>query len=251
MTPPRFEVIGVEGLGEIQPGADLARLIVEAAAAQRTPLRGGDILVVGQKIISKAEGRLVRLAHVTPSPAATSMAAALGRDPRLIEVILRESRRIVRMDRGILITETHHGWICANAGVDQSNVDRDCVALLPEDSDRSARELRERVRQLGGAEVGIIVADTFGRPWREGLVNVAIGVSGVMPLRSYLGELDPAGRELQATILAVADELASAAELVMGKLSRIPVAIIRGLAVAAGEEGSKPLLRDPARDLFR
>jgi coenzyme F420-0:L-glutamate ligase/coenzyme F420-1:gamma-L-glutamate ligase len=179
------------------------------------------------------------------------MAAHLGRDARLVEVILRESRRIVRMDRGILITETHHGWVCANAGVDQSNVDADSVALLPEDPDRSARRLRDGVREHAGVEVAVIVADTFGRPWREGLTNIAVGVSGLAPLRSYLGDRDPAGHVLQATILAVADEIAGATELVMGKLSRIPVALVRGLAFTPSEEGSKPLLRDPARDLFR
>jgi coenzyme F420-0:L-glutamate ligase/coenzyme F420-1:gamma-L-glutamate ligase len=248
---PRYEVIGVEGIPEVRPGADVARLIVDAARAQGTPLAGGDLLVVSQKIVSKAEGRLLRLADVEPSPVAATMAAELGRDPRLVEVILRESRRVVRMDRGVLVTETRHGWVCANAGVDQSNVDADTVALLPEDPDRSARGLRERVRALAGAEVGVVVADTFGRPWREGLTNVAIGVAGIAPLRSYLGERDPAGRALQATILALADELASAAEPVMGKLDRIPAAIVRGLAWAPSEEGSKPLLRDPARDLFR
>jgi coenzyme F420-0:L-glutamate ligase/coenzyme F420-1:gamma-L-glutamate ligase len=251
VTPPRYEVIGVTGIGEVRPGDDVARLVADAAARQGTPLRTGDLLVVGQKVVSKAEGRLVRLDDVVPSPAAAAMAGQLGRDPRLVEVILRESRRIVRMDRGVLIAETHHGWVCANAGVDQSNVDRDWVALLPQDPDRSARRLRERLRDLAGVEVGVIVADTFGRPWREGLTNVAIGVSGVAPLRSYLGERDPAGRELQATVLALADELAAAAEPVMGKLSRIPAAIVRGLSLAASEEGSKPLLRDPARDLFR
>jgi coenzyme F420-0:L-glutamate ligase/coenzyme F420-1:gamma-L-glutamate ligase len=247
----RYEVFGVTGIPEIRPGDDLSRHIVESASRQGTPLRGGDLIVVGQKVVSKAEGRLVRLADVQPSPAASTMAAQLGRDPRLVEVIFRESRRIVRMDRGVLIAETHHGWVCANAGVDQSNVDRDCVALLPEDPDRSARRLREDIRERTAADVGVIIADTFGRPWREGLTNVAIGVSGVAPLRSYLGLKDEAGRELQATILAVADEVAGAAELVMGKLDRVPVAVVRGLAVAASEEGSKPLLRDPARDLFR
>ncbi|MGH7275563.1 MAG: coenzyme F420-0:L-glutamate ligase [Candidatus Rokuibacteriota bacterium] len=250
-SPPRYEVIGVEGIPEVRPGDDIARLIVEAAARQATPLTGGDLLVVGQKIVSKAEGRLVRLADVRPSAAAQSMAASLARDPRLVEVILRESRRVVRMDQGVLITETHHGWVCANAGVDQSNVDLDCVALLPEDPDRSARALRDRVRVLAGADVLVIVADTFGRPWREGLTNVAIGLAGFAPLRNYLGERDPAGRPLQATILALADELAAAAEPVMGKLDRIPAAIVRGLRLVPGEEGSKPLLRDPARDLFR
>lgn len=249
--PPRYEVIGVGGLPEVRPGDDVARLVTEAAAGQGTPLASGDLVVVGQKIVSKAEGRLVRLADVTPSAVALGMAAGLGRDPRLVEVILRESRRVVRMDQGVLITETHHGWVCANAGVDQSNVDADSVALLPEDPDRSARALREAIRARAGADVAVIVADTFGRPWREGLTNVAIGLAGLAPLRSYLGERDPAGRPLQATILALADELAAAAEPVMGKLDRIPVAIVRGLRLAPSEEGSKPLLRDPARDLFR
>ncbi|HEX9818118.1 MAG TPA: coenzyme F420-0:L-glutamate ligase [Methylomirabilota bacterium] len=249
--PPRYEVIGIEGIGEVRPGDDVAGLVVEAAVRQRTPLAGGDVLVLSQKIISKSEGRLLRLAEVTPSTMAATFATELGRDPRLIEVILRESRRIVRMDRGVLVTETRHGWVCANAGVDQSNVDADMVALLPEDPDRSARAFRDAVRARANAEIHVIVADTFGRPWREGLVNVAIGVAGFAPLRSYLGERDPAGRPLQATILAVADELAAAAEPVMGKLDRIPAAIVRGLPLAPSEEGSKVLLRDPARDLFR
>jgi coenzyme F420-0:L-glutamate ligase / coenzyme F420-1:gamma-L-glutamate ligase len=248
---PRYEVIGVTGIGEVGRGDDVARLIVEAAAHQSTPIRPGDLLVVGQKIVSKAEGRVVKLSEVEASPIAAAMAAGLAKDPRLVEVILRESRRVVRMDKGVLVTETHHGWVCANAGVDQSNVDPDTVALLPEDSDRSARGLRERMRALTGADVFVIVTDTFGRPWREGLTNVAIGVAGFAPLLSYLGERDPAGRPLQATVLALADELAGAAEPVMGKLDRIPAAIVRGLALKASEEGAKPLLRDPARDLFR
>ena len=248
---PRYEVIGIEGIPEIRPGDPIARLIVEAASRQGTPLASGDLLAIGQKIVSKAEGRIVRLATVTPSPAALSIGTELGRDPRLVEVILRESRRVVRMDRGILITETHHGWICANAGVDQSNVDLDCVALLPEDPDRSAGQVREAVRELTGADVAVLIADTFGRPWREGLTNVAVGVAGFAPIRSYLGERDPVGRPLQATILALADELAAAAEPVMGKLDRIPAALLRGLPLTPSEEGSKPLRRDPARDLFR
>jgi coenzyme F420-0:L-glutamate ligase/coenzyme F420-1:gamma-L-glutamate ligase len=249
--PPRYEVIGIEGIPEVHPGDDIARLIVDAAARQGTAIAPRDLLVVGQKIVSKAEGRILRLDDVTPSPVTVTLAAGLGRDPRLVEVILRESRRVVRMDKGVLITETHHGWVCANAGVDQSNVDADTVALLPEDPDGSSRRLREAVRALCGGDVAVIVADTFGRPWREGLTNVAIGCSGLAPLKSYLGDRDPAGRELSATILAIADELASAAEPVMGKLDRIPVAIIRGFGWVSSEEGSKPLLRDPARDLFR
>jgi coenzyme F420-0:L-glutamate ligase/coenzyme F420-1:gamma-L-glutamate ligase len=247
----RYEIIGIEGIPEIHPGDDLAALILDASIRQHTPLAGGDLLVVGQKIVSKAEGRLVRLDRVTPSAVAQSLATGLGRDPRLVEIILRESRRVVRMDQGVLITETHHGWVCANAGVDQSNVDVDTVALLPEDCDRSARELRAAIRLRTGVEVAVLIADTFGRPWREGLTNIAVGLSGFVPLRSYLGERDAAGRPLQATIIALADELAGAAEPVMGKLDRIPAAIVRGLTLTAGEEGSKSLLRDPARDLFR
>ncbi len=249
--PPRCEIIGVEGLGEVRPGDSVADLIVQSAARQRTPLESGDVVVIGQKIISKAEGRLVRLGDVIPSTVARTMAARLGRDPRLVEVILLESSRVVRMDKSILVVETHHGWICANAGVDQSNVDHDTVALLPEDPDRSARQVRDRILTAHRADVSVIIADTFGRPWREGLTNVAIGVAGLAALRTYVGQTDPAGHLLQATVIAVADELASAAELVMGKLDRIPVAIVRGLGLAQSEEGSTPLRRDPARDLFR
>ena len=249
--PPRYEVIGVEGLPEISPGTDLAALIVEAARRQGTPLAAGDLLVVSQKIVSKTEGRLVRLGTVSPSPRAAALAMEIDRDPRLVEVILGETRRIVRQAKGVLIVETHHGWICANAGVDQSNVDPDTACLLPVDADASARALRRRVAELCGHTLAVIIADTFGRPWREGLVNVAVGLAGLEPIVSYLGETDPAGHVLQATILAVADELASAAEPVMGKLDRIPAVIIRGARWTAAEADSRPLLRDPARDLFR
>jgi coenzyme F420-0:L-glutamate ligase / coenzyme F420-1:gamma-L-glutamate ligase len=249
--PPRYEVIGIEGLPEIQLGDDLGRLIAEAATAQGTSLAAGDLLVVSQKIVSKTEGRVLRLGDITPSPESQAVAEEIGRDPRLVEVILRESRRVVRKDKGVLIVETHHGLVCANAGVDQSNVDADTACLLPEDSDRSARGLRDRLEAFTGHRLGIIIADTFGRPWREGLTNVAIGVAGLEPLKSYLGEKDPAGHVLQATILALADELSSAAEPIMGKLDRIPVVVIRGLNWPRGESGSRSLLRDPSRDLFR
>ncbi len=249
--PARYEVIAVEGLPEIRRGDDLAHLMVEAARRQDTPIRDRDLLVVSQKIVSKTEGRLVRLSEVTPSARALTVAEEIGRDPRLVEVILSESRRVVRQDKGVLIVETHHGWVCANAGVDQSNVDADTACLLPEDSDRSAAQLRERLRALTGHDLAIVVADTFGRPWREGLVNVAVGLAGFQPIVSYLGKEDPAGHVLQATILALADELASAAEPVMGKLDRVPVVIIRGLDWERGEGSSRALMRDPARDLFR
>ena len=249
--PPRFEVIGVAGLPEIARGDDLGPLIVDTARAQGTPLAAGDLLVVSQKIVSKTEGRIVRLDQVTVSPRAQALALQVDRDPRLVEVILGESRRIVRTAKGVLIVETHHGWICANAGVDQSNVDADTACLLPVDSDASARALRSRIAALTGHTLAIVIADTFGRPWREGLVNVAVGLAGFEPIVSYLGETDPAGHVLQATILALADELAAAAEPVMGKLDRIPVAIIRGVRWTAAEADSRPLLRDPSRDLFR
>jgi coenzyme F420-0:L-glutamate ligase / coenzyme F420-1:gamma-L-glutamate ligase len=251
VSPPRYEVIGVEALPEIVRGDDLARLIVDAAARQGTPLLARDMLVISQKIVSKSEGRVVRLSSVTPSARARELAQELGRDPLLTEVILRESRRVVRTGLGLMIVETHHGWVCANAGVDQSNVDADTACLLPEDSDRSARGIRDRLRELTGHELAIVIADTFGRPWREGLCNVAVGLAGFQPITNYLGERDPAGHVLHATILALADEVAGAAEPVMGKLSRIPVAIIRGLDWQPGEGTSRELLRDPARDLFR
>jgi len=247
----RYEVIGIGGLPEVAPGDDLARLLWEAATRQGTPIDGRDILVICQKIVSKAEGRLVRLDDVQVSPRAAEIARVVLRDPRLVEVILGESRRVVRQAPNVLIVETRHGFVCANAGVDQSNVAPDTACLLPVDPDASARALRDGLRAIGGQAPPVIVTDTFGRPWREGLVNVAIGVAGLDPLRSYLGEQDPGGHVLQASVLAVADELAAAAEPVMGKLDRIPAALVRGLAWEPAETGIRPLLRDPERDLFR
>ena len=249
--PPRFEVIGVEGLPEIRRGDDVAGFLVDAARGQGTPLAARDLVVVSQKIVSKAEGCVVRLSEVVPSARALEVAQVVARDPRLVEVILSESRRVVRQARDVLIVETHHGFVCANAGVDQSNVDADVACLLPRDSDASARGLRDRIAELTGHRLAVIVADTFGRPWREGLANVAVGLAGFEPLKSYLGEIDPGGHVLQATVLAVADELAAAAEPVMGKLDRIPVAIVRGVDWTPAEGSVRALLRDPARDLFR
>lgn len=247
----RLEVFGIPGLPELRPGDDLVRLTLAAARAAGAPLAAGDVVVLSQKAVSKVEGRLVRLADVTPSPFALELAQAQKKDPRLVELILRESRRIVRMDRGILITETRHGQICANAGVDQSNVGPGWASLLPEDPDASARAFVERVRAEAGVDVAVIVADTFGRPWREGLVNVAIGVAGLRPLQTYLGVADAHGYVLQATVLAVADELAATAELVMGKLEGVPVAVVRGYRYEAGPGSARELLRDPNLDLFR
>jgi len=251
---PAVQIIGVTGLPEVQPGDDLGDLLLAALDRQGTPLRDGDILVVTQKVVSKAEGRLVRLAEVEPSPFACAYAAQFGKDPRQVEVVLSQTQRIVRMDRGVLICETWHGLVCANAGVDASNAGHSgTVVLLPQDPDASARRLRERCR-AAGADVAVIVSDTFGRPWRTGQTNVAIGAAGIAALRSYHGQRDPQGYVLRATSMAVLDELAGAAELVMGKTDRVPAAVIRGYPYLRpeGEDlGSRPLLRQPERDLFR
>lgn len=254
--PPRVEVVGITGVPEVRPGDPLARWLVEAAEAQGTPLRSGDVLVVTQKAVSKAEGRLIRLAEVTPSARARELARRTGRDPRLLEVVLQESRRIVRLapDRGVIICETHHGFVCANAGVDASNVPEEgTVCLLPRDPDASARRIKAQVEALRpGLRVAVIVSDTFGRAWREGHVNFAVGAAGIAPLRDYRGTPDAHGRIMRATAIAVADELAAAAELVMGKRDQVPAALVRGYPYeAAPDATAAALLRDPARDLFR
>jgi coenzyme F420-0:L-glutamate ligase/coenzyme F420-1:gamma-L-glutamate ligase len=245
-------IIGIHGLPDITPGTDLARVIAEAAQAQGFTFTGGDILVVTQKIVSKAEGQLVDLHTVTPSPFALQVAKLQAKNPQIVEVVLRESKRVVKMDQRTIIAETHHGFVCAHAGVDESNVAGDeVVALLPVDGDASAQRLRQDLRERTGVELAVIISDTFGRPWREGLVNVAIGVAGLEPLKDYRGLPDTEGRILKVTTLAVADELASAAELVMGKLEKVPVAVIRGYLYTPGQGDVKRLLRKPERDLFR
>ncbi len=252
MPDRRIELTGLEGLPEIRPGDDLAALIAEAARACRIPLAPGDVLVVAQKIVSKSEGRLVDLDSVAPSAFAAEIAAAMHKDPAMIEVVLRESRRIVRMDQRVLVVETRHGFVCANAGVDASNVPGDrMVCLLPLDPDASAAVLRKRLHDRTGAEVAIIISDTFGRPWREGLVNVAIGVAGLVPLHDFRGQQDPYGYTLHATVLATADELAAAAGLAMGKGDRLPAVLIRGFRFDPGDVKATALIRPPETDLFR
>lgn len=249
---PELTLIGLTGLPEIQAGDDLGALIVEAARRLDLALQPNDILVVTQKVVSKAEGRVVPLRDVSPSPAAHTWAACLGKDPRLVELIIREARRIVRMDHGLLLAETAHGFVCANAGVDRSNLPgEDVASLLPLDPDGSAEAIRDRIRVRSGADVAILISDTFGRPWREGLTNVAIGLSGLLPLQDYRDASDDFGRPLKATTIAVADELAAAAELVMGKTRRIPAVLIRGYPYAKGEGRASLLLRPPVQDLFR
>ena len=244
-----LELLSVEGIPEIRPGDDLPELICRAAGEN---LREGDVLIVTHKIVSKAEGRLVDLRAIEPSAIAKDFAARHERDPRQIEVVLRESRRIVRMERGLIITETNHGFVCANAGVDASNVPGDeMVCLLPVDPDVSAARLRDALAARMDLELAVIVSDSFGRPWREGITNVAIGVSGMDPLADYRGRMDPHGHPLEASVLAVADELAAAAELVMGKTAGIPVAIVRGYPYERSSGTGGDLLMPPERDLFR
>jgi coenzyme F420-0:L-glutamate ligase/coenzyme F420-1:gamma-L-glutamate ligase len=244
-----LEILPVEGIPEIRPGDDLPELIGRAAGKN---LREGDVLIVTHKIVSKAEGRLVDLRAIEPSALAKDFAARYERDPRQIEVVLRESRRIVRMERGLIIAETHHGFVCANAGVDASNVPGDdVVCLLPVDPDASAAKLRDALTAQTYLELAVIVSDSFGRPWREGITNVATGVSGMDPLADYRGQVDPHGHLLEASVLAVADELAAAAELVMGKTAGVPVAIVRGYPYGRGSGTGKDLLMLPERDLFR
>ena len=251
-----IRVIGIDGIPEVQPGDDLGALIGDAITAA-AGLEPGDIVVVTHKIVSKAEGQVVALGTIDPSPFAQRYAAQWNKDPRRIEVVLREARRIVRMDRGIIIAETRHGFVCANAGVDASNAAVDAVVLLPKDPDASATNLRETLgRRFGFGPANspaVLISDSFGRPWRHGIVNVAVGVSGMAPLVDYRGEYDPAGYELSVSILAVADEIASAAELVMHKLANRPVAIVRGYEPPLkGDDGSAhELVIGPERDLFR
>lgn len=243
-----MQLLAVRGLPEIHPGDDLALLISE-----RIDLEDGDIVVVAQKVVSKAEGKLRRLADVVPGEQAMDLAARLGpgADARMVQVVLDESVRVVRAQR-VLIVETRHGYVCANAGVDQSNVEADgTVTLLPDDADRSAAALRDRLSELTGAKVGVIVSDTFGRPWRMGIANVALGIAGLPALIDYRGQADDFGRELKATVVAVADELAAAGELVMGKTARVPVAVVRGYHAEGPAGRGAELVRPPEEDLFR
>lgn len=243
----RLEILGIDGMPEVNPGDDLGELI-----SARTRLEPGDVVVVAQKVVSKSEGRTRDLANVIPSEEAVRLASQLvaANDARLVQVILDESVRVVRSKR-VLITETRRGYVCANGGVDHSNIPgSDIVTLLPEDPDASAVRLRARLRDLSGVEVGVIVSDTFGRPWRMGIVNVALGVAGLPAIVDLRGTRDDVGKELRATVLALADDVASAAGLVMGKTSRTPVVIVRGLDLE-GDGRGQDLIRPAAEDLFR
>ncbi|MGD9890335.1 MAG: coenzyme F420-0:L-glutamate ligase [Dehalococcoidia bacterium] len=247
-----IRIIPVRGIPEVKPGDDLAAIIGDAVEARGLTLEDGDVIVIAQKVVSKAQGDLVTLTEIEPSVLATEFARAFEKDPRHVEVVLREARRIVRMERGVLIVETKHGFICANAGVDTSNIGgTDVLSLLPPDPDGSALLLLQALAQRFGVRLAVIISDTFGRPWREGQTNIAIGVAGMLPLRSYVGQADDYGYEMRVTELAVADELAGAAELVQGKVDRVPVAVIRGATYEPGDGDAQMLVRPAERDLFR
>lgn len=247
-----IQLTAVRGIPEVRPGDDVGWLIARATEGQGLQLADGDIVVVAQKIVSKAEGRLVNLESIVPSEFAQEIGARQDRDPRLIEVVLNESANIVRMDDHVMITETKHGFVCANAGVDRSNVSgKDWVSLLPVAPDDSALLLKTRLAELLKVNVAVIITDTFGRPWREGLTNVAIGVAGMGPLKDFRGQYDDHGKELSATVLAVADEVAASSGLLMRKTARIPVVVVRGYYFEHRDGSAKELLRPKERDLFR
>jgi coenzyme F420-0:L-glutamate ligase/coenzyme F420-1:gamma-L-glutamate ligase len=251
--PPEIRLFGVEGMPEVKPGDDISAQMMDAADAQGTPIEAGDIVVVTQKVVSKTEGRVISIDDVEPSELAIRITEGHRRDPRHTEMILRESARIVRMDRGVIISETHHGFQCANAGIDASNIPgSNTVALLPVDPDASARRVRDAVKSRMGVDVAVIISDTFGRPWRAAAVNVAIGLAGFNPCLSYVGQEDSHGNMMYTTVICVADELAAMAELVTGKVDNVPVSIIRGYPFEPMEDASlEMLLRSPDKDLFR
>lgn len=247
-----LQIFGIGGVPEIEPGADLATLTERAASAAGTPLQSGDVLIVTSKIVSKAEGRTVELADITPSPFALDWSKLWDKDPAVTEIVLREAKRVVRQIGPILITETHHGFVCANSGVDQSSSGAHGRAvLLPVDSDESARRIRAGLL-ASGLDIAVIISDTFGRAWREGQTDIAIGIAGMQPILSYIGQVDPHGHEFKVQALCCADELAGAAELVKGNLSRVPLAVVRGYDWVRDDAATiAPVLRDQSRDLFR
>jgi coenzyme F420-0:L-glutamate ligase / coenzyme F420-1:gamma-L-glutamate ligase len=248
----RLELIGLEHMGDVGLGDSIGKLICQACERQKIELRNDDVLVVAQKIVSKSEGRIVALDEVQPSARAMELAQTLDKEPALVEVILGESRRVIRAGGRALIVETHHGFVCANAGVDQSNVGLGQVTLLPKDPDRSARQIRKEIQQRTGRNPAVIISDSFGRAWRIGTVDVAIGVGGIKSIRDERGLEDRYGYKLKAAVAAVADEIAAAAELVMGKRNGVPVVVVRGYNVKKGEDGTAQELHRPeAEDLFR
>jgi coenzyme F420-0:L-glutamate ligase/coenzyme F420-1:gamma-L-glutamate ligase len=247
----RLELIGLEAIGEVRAGDSVGQLVCDACSRQGIVLADDDVVVVAQKIVSKAEGRIVCLDDVKPSDRAIELAEQLDKEPALVEVILGESHGVVKIGGRAMIVETHHGFVCANAGVDQSNVGKRHVALLPKDPDGSARQIRGEIQRQTGKKPGVIVSDSFGRTWRVGTVDVAIGIAGLKPIKDERGLRDRYGYQLKAAVAAVADEIAAAAELVMGKRDGIPAVIVRGYELEKEEGSVKELLRPEAEDLFR
>jgi coenzyme F420-0:L-glutamate ligase/coenzyme F420-1:gamma-L-glutamate ligase len=251
-SPDELRVIPIPLPAEIHPGDAIANHLLTSLQKRRLALQPGDILIVKHKIISKCEGRLVDLATINPSPASTAWARKYKLDARVIELALRESRAVIRRENGVLVTETHHGFLCANSGIDVSNVNGGRHALLlPEDPDRSAARLHRELKRHTGLKIPVLITDSFGRPWREGLVDVCIGIAGMKPLRDDRGRSDPQGYKLRASVEAVADELACAAGLVCGKLNRVPACLIRGFDYEPAPGHARDLLRPAATDLFR
>jgi coenzyme F420-0:L-glutamate ligase / coenzyme F420-1:gamma-L-glutamate ligase len=249
---PPLTLTAIEGMPMVQRGDDLANLVVLALDRVGLKLENGDILTICQKIVSKSEGRVVSLKNIEPSTLAKSFAARWDKDPRSVELVLRQTSRIVRMDNAVLIVETGPGWVCANAGIDESNsLGDDLAILLPEDADASAAEIRAGVKRLSGAEVAVLITDTFGRPWRDGLTEVCIGIAGMDPMLDLRGTTDLGGRELHHTVIAIADEIAAAAGLLMPKAGATPAVLVRGYEYKQGNGSAKALIRPAASDLFR
>lgn len=245
------QIFPLRDMPRVKPGDKLPNLILESVSRSGVSLQDSDIVVVTQKVVSKAEGRLVDLDTVRPGPKALRLATKLGKDPRTVQMILKESKRIVRQGHGVLIVETRQGFVCANAGIDQSNVEEGYLSLLPVDADISARKLRKALEKLTGRKLAVVITDTFGRPWRDGHVDVAIGASGITPLEDLVGTTDPYGHKLRVTQPALVDEIAGASELVMRKHSLTPASVVRGVAYRRGYRGVRSIVRERRADLFR
>ena len=248
---PLISIIGVKGIGEVRKGEKLGFLINDALNKQGIKMMNNDIIVVTSKVVSKAENMLISLNTVTPSKFATNISKMLKKDPRFVEAILNESKRIVRISNAVIITQTKHGYICANSGIDQSNIKKDHIALLPVNPDRSATQISAQIKIKTGQNVAVIISDTFGRPWRHGQVQFAIGIAGILPTIDYRGKNDRSGNELKVTEIAIVDEIASAAELVLGKLNDCPAALIRGFKYNFEAGFAKSLVRSSREDLFK
>ena len=245
------QVFPLRGIPRVKPGDDLLLMLTRSLDESGVTLQDSDVVVITQKVVSKAEGRIVKIEDIRPRKKAKLLAEELGKDPRTVQVILQESKRIVRKGHGVLIMETRHGFVCANAGIDASNVEEGYLTLLPEDPDRSARKIRKKLELATGKKLAVVITDTFGRPWRDGQIDVAIGCSGLAPLEDLVGTTDPYGHTLRVTQPAIVDEIASASELVMRKHSLTPAAVVRGLSYKRSDAGVRSIIRERREDLFK